>query len=113
MGEFAPNVAELVDHQAERVDSDYEPGSAEHGLYLVKTTCEACHSDTGRYRTPNAPDLQIAKAYNKQQFVRLIRTGIALGEREIDHQMSEAAEYRYIYLTDTEVDALFNYLSNL
>jgi cytochrome c553 len=113
LGEFPPNTAELIDHAAPRVSADFEPGSAAHGEYLVKSTCEACHSDLGRYRVPVAPNLQIGKAYSEENLDRLLRTGIALGEREIDYQMVEVAQHRYIYLTSDEVTALYQYFKSM
>jgi len=108
-GIVPPNLADLIDHTAARTPSEYESGSIEHGRYLAESVCTECHSDNGNLRVPGTPDLAIARAYNKEQFVRLIRTGVALGEREIDYHMVEVAEYRYIYFTDEEVDALFKY----
>jgi len=110
-GILPPNLGDLIDHDAPRVAADFEPGSAEHGEYLVASVCTECHGDNGRLRVPNSPDLAIARAYDKKDFVRLIRTGVAIGERPIDYHMVEVAEYRYIYFNDTEVDAIFEYLS--
>jgi len=113
LGEFPPNSAELIDHSAPRVSADFVPGSAEHGEYLVKSTCEACHSDNGRYRVPVAPNLQIGKAYSAENLDRLLRSGVALGEREIDYQMVEVAQHRYIYFTADEIKAIHNYFQSL
>ena len=113
LGEFPPNAADLIDHSQPRVSADFTPGSAEHGSYLVKSACEACHSDNGRVRVPIAPDLQIGKAYSAENLQRLMRTGVALGDREIDYQMIEVAQHRYIYFTDIEIEALYNYFQSM
>ena len=55
------------------------------------------------------PDLRIAAAYEPDQFRRLLRTGLAAGDREVG-LMSEVARGRYKHLTDAEVDAVHAYL---
>jgi len=110
MGELPRPAAELIDHDAPRVSSEFAEGSVEHGRYLAESICTECHSDNGRLRVPGAPHLGIAKAYSKEQFVRLMRTGVPLGEREIDYHMVEVSEYRYgPFMTEAEVDALYEY----
>jgi len=105
-----PNLGDLIDHSAPRVASDYATGSAEQGQYLVESVCTECHSDNGRLRVPGSPDLGVARAYDKENFMRLMRTGVALAERPIDYHMAEVSKYRYIYFSDAEMDAIYKYL---
>jgi hypothetical protein len=56
-----------------------------------------------------APDLRIAAAYSAEDFTRLLRTGQALGGRELS-LMSRVARSRFRHLTDGEIHDLRSYL---
>ena len=62
---------------------------------------------------PTSPDLEIAAAYSRAEFVRLMRTGVPMGERKIDYHMVDVAKYRYTAMTEAEVDALYAYFRTL
>lgn len=87
----------------------------ELGRYIVRATCAECHgmSLEGGQPHPEAvlrPDLRVvAPAYDRAAFARLLRTGKAIGNREVS-LMSQVARGRYRYLTDAEVEAVHDYL---
>ena len=57
---------------------------AARGRYLALTVCSECHgSDLRGTSNPDftSPDLRTVAAYQLEDFTRLLRTGIALGER--------------------------------
>lgn len=85
----------------------------ELGRYLALTSCVECHgADLGGAGTPpltTTPDLRIAAAYSPEQFTRLMRTGTALGERDVG-LMSSVARDRFSHFTDEEIAALHAYL---
>ncbi|NQV87354.1 MAG: c-type cytochrome [Woeseiaceae bacterium] len=51
-------------------------------------------------------------AYTEQNFRHLMKTGLALGERELD-MMSSVARSRFAYFTDQEVSDLYAFLSDM
>ena len=85
---------------------------AEAGRYLARTVCAECHGADLRGATNPAftsPDLRIVAAYSPAAFVRLLRTGVALGDRKLA-LMSERARNNLSLLTDSEIAALYSYL---
>lgn len=83
------------------------------GRYLARVVCSECHqpdlkgqADKGPHMPP---DLAIAGAYEKDDFMRLLQTGKAAGNREVG-LMSEVARGRFAYLTDEDREALYAYL---
>jgi mono/diheme cytochrome c family protein len=108
-GLLPPNTAALIDHEAMRPDPAVNGDPVARGRYLAESICTECHGDNGRIRVPNTPDLTIAANYSRDDFFHLLRTGEALGNRPIDHHMVEVAKYRYVYLHDDEIDALYRY----
>lgn len=89
--------------------------SVRRGEYLAMTSCNECHGFTLRGDDPwsepgkGPPDLAIVGAYSKPDFVRLMRTGKAAGNRELG-LMSEVARSRFIHWTDEEVNDLYDFL---
>lgn len=83
--------------------------------YMVRATCGECHGVTLTGNTwPDAPrsppDLNVAGAYTRADFHRLLRTGVAAGGRQVG-LMSQVARNRFSHLTDAEVDAIYDYLA--
>lgn len=83
--------------------------------YMIRATCGECHGVTltgntwpGAPRSP--PDLNIAGAYTREDFRRLMRTGVAAGGRQVG-LMSQVARNRFSHLTDAEVDEIYDYLA--
>lgn len=95
---------------------DPDPRMA-RGEYIAMTTCNECHGFGLRADTPwpedeTAPDLVIIGAYDEDSFQRLMRTGIALGDRELE-MMSPVARGRFAYFTDQEVADLYAFLRDM
>jgi cytochrome c553 len=78
------------------------------GEYLARTSCSECHGNKleGGGGTPN---LTVAAAYSSEDFIKLMRTGVALGGRDL-RLMSGVARTRFSHLTDAEIGALHAYL---
>lgn len=112
-GKLPPNAAELIDHSAARPDAAVGGDPVARGRYLAESICTECHGDNGRLRVPITPDLLVAAAYSRDEFFRLMRTGVPLGERKIDYHMVDASKYRYTSMTDQEIDALYAYFRSL
>jgi mono/diheme cytochrome c family protein len=84
------------------------------GRYLSLSICTECHGNdlrgSGGFLT--TPTLAVSIAYTGEQFREFLRTGIALGGRELEG-MSPLARNRYASFTDQEIDALHAYLRTL
>jgi cytochrome c553 len=86
--------------------------------YIVRATCAECHGMTlvGGQPHPGAaprPDIRLIVAgYERAQFRRLLRDGVAAGDRTLG-LMGQVARGRYRHLTATEVDAIYDYLHAL
>ena len=105
----ARRVAESVPPEAAATPAE------EPGRYLARTVCAECqgtdlHGDANPEFT--SPDLAVVAAYTPEAFTRLLRTGIALGERRVG-MMSEQARNNLSQLTDAEISALYGYLHAL
>lgn len=86
------------------------PDTLRFGEYLARTVCTECHgNDLQGDPFGGTPDLVIAAAYSFDDFLRLMQTGVALGERAVG-LMSEVARSRFRYLTDAEIHALHTFL---
>lgn len=95
---------------------DVGPGH-ELARYVVRATCAECHGLDLRGGKPDfggqvRPDLRIAAAYDLAAFKRLMRTGVAAGNRDLK-LMSEVARSRYAHLTEAELDSLHRYLQRV
>lgn len=87
------------------------------GRYIVRATCAECHAMDLRGGKPllgaaPRPDLRIAASYDRADFVRLLREGVAAGDRKLG-LMGEVARGRYSRLTDGEVAAVHGYLTKV
>lgn len=104
--------AESIDHDATRLDPS--PDNPEKfGKYLAMTSCTECHGqDLLGSSDGNFPPLVIVAAYSLEDFTTLLRTGVAMGDRELD-LMARVAASRFTHFTDTEIAALHAYLKNL
>ena len=93
-------------------------GDHAFGRYIVRSTCAECHGMNLQGGQPNAqsrprPDLRtVISAYDEAAFARLLRSGKAVGDREVG-LMSEAARGRYLHFTDDELRAVYHYLRAL
>jgi len=95
--------------------NDPDPRVA-RGEYLAMTTCNECHGFSLRADSPfgdeTAPDLIVIAGYDEPTFTHLMRTGKAIGERELP-MMSGVARGRFVHFTDEEVHELYVFLSDL
>jgi cytochrome c553 len=85
---------------------------AKQGRYLAQTICTACHGTALRGDSNpdfTSPDLRIVGTYSPDAFTQLMRTGVALGGRDL-RVMSEVARIHLSQLTDPEIAALYSYL---
>jgi mono/diheme cytochrome c family protein len=86
------------------------------GEYIAMTTCNECHGFGLRADSPwegeSAPDLMIVLAYDLAAFQHLMRTGKALGDRELD-MMSGVARGRFAHFTDQEVEDVYTFLRDM
>ena len=101
--------AQLV-QRADAVAGAYPaPGDpAATGAYLARTACTECHG-LDLSGGEKAPDLRIAAGYSAEAFTRLLRTGKASGDRELE-LMSRVARRRFSHFNDAEIQALRTYL---
>jgi len=89
---------------------DSDP-AVRRGEYIAMTSCVECHGGTLHGDSPFAepgkgpPDLLIAAAYDKADFVTLMRTGKGAGNRELG-LMSVVARRHFTYFTDQDIDDL-------
>lgn len=81
---------------------------------MLMSACGECHT-TSLGGEPGgapgvAPDLAIVASYERDDFVRLMRTGKAAGNRELT-LMSQTARRRFSHFTDEEINAIYDYLA--
>jgi cytochrome c553 len=106
IGQF-PAITEEIDAAAPRMAVERGDPIA-FGRYLATTSCTECHG-AALEGYDDTPDLRIAAAYTAEQFEKLMRTGLALGDRDTGF-MSGVARGRFSHFTDEEVAALYAYL---
>jgi len=97
-----------------RINQPPDAGEHARGRHTALIACSECHGPSfgglpGPFGSPGTPDLAIAAAYDIDAFRRLMRTGIARGDRELG-LMSAVARNRFTQLTDDEVDEMHAYL---
>jgi cytochrome c553 len=86
--------------------------AAEIGRYVATTSCTECHGNAleGSVNPEfTSPDLHIVRGYSQAEFKKLMREGVALGNRQVG-LMSEIAKLDLNQLTDSEIDSLYSYL---
>jgi len=87
------------------------------GEYTAMTTCNECHGLGLRADNPwpddhPAPDLIIAGSYEEKDFRHFMRTGKAVGDRELE-MMSGVARGRFAHFTDDEITDLYAFLKKM
>ena len=103
--------AEIIDHDAPRIDSSTQDPLT-HGRYLALTVCTECHgSDLRGAPDGSAPNLAVAASYSIENFEILMRTGVPIGDRELDLMVGVAVR-RFSNFTDEEISALHAYLKS-
>jgi len=79
------------------------------GEYLAMNACSECHGLQYEGNADFAPPLAIAKAYNREQFHALLKEGEALVPRDLG-LMGLVVKFRFSYLNNEEIDALYDFL---
>ena len=83
------------------------------GRHIIEVNCAECHGPQlhGQEVEPGvvSPDLQIAGAYDANQFRKLLREGVAPGKKNIG-LMGSVARKDFKYMTDEEIAAVHAYL---
>jgi len=104
--------AEVIDHDLARPDASPDDLLA-LGKYIAMTSCPECHGpDLRGWPGDNVPPLAIVAAYSIEDFTTLLRTGVPIGDRELD-LMAEVATRRFSHFSDSEIAALYAYLRTL
>lgn len=107
LGKLKPSPAMLADATGQDAP-DLGPRFAQ-GRSLARA-CMECHgADLKGMAETKAPDLTIAGAYDEADFERLLRTGIAAGDRRLG-LMTEVAPGRFNVWSHDEIGALHAYL---
>ncbi|MEJ2239980.1 MAG: c-type cytochrome [Gemmatimonadales bacterium] len=88
--------------------SDTPTTSLALGEYLATLSCIGCHG-VDYQGARNAPNLIVITAYSREDFGTLMRDGLGVGGRQLETMRTMVAE-RFIYLTEDELDAIYNFL---
>ena len=93
-----------------------EDSAVARGEYIAMTTCNECHGlnlvADSPFDDESAPSLlALIQGYDEAAFTTLMRTGKALGNRELE-RMSGVARGRFVHFTDDEVRDLYAFLSH-
>jgi mono/diheme cytochrome c family protein len=111
-GKFKPTPA-LMDHDQPRDGGATAADPVARGRYLARVACTECHGQALRGGLDGrAPSLAIVAAYDLPTFTHLLRTGEALGRRQLP-LMGGTARQRFANFTDAEIAALHAYLHGL
>lgn len=109
VGKFKPAAVEVLEAEASPASFPRPGDPNSEGAYLARTVCTECHGMNLEGDDRGTPDLRIAAGYSLEQFTHLMRTGKALGDRELE-LMSSVARKRLSHFTDDEIKALHRYL---
>jgi cytochrome c553 len=113
MGEFKTAALEM-DATVERVGQDPAHATTRKGEYIARLICADCHGPKLTGDPENlSPNLSGALGYSLEQFVTLLRTGTPRDAATKLTLMGEAIRGELHYLTDDEIDAIYNYLKAL
>lgn len=95
--------------------SSIQTGLASEGARLAYVLgCVNCHHQTPR-EIIDAPPLLIVRGYTLDDFEKLLRTGLTSSGRnllEIGSIMGIVAVEQFSYLSDAEIQAIYEYLSD-
>lgn len=108
-GEFSP-IAGMIKPNTEGKYVHYDTSRVSFGKYLAMSTCTACHGPDLKGFEGFSPNLVIAAAYKREDFFKLIRTGVALGDRKDIGLMSHVAKNYLSYLNDKEINSIYDFL---
>lgn len=108
LGQYNPAVVEVRKAAAAASEFPSAGDSSFRGSYLARIACTECHG-VDLKGGQGTPDLAIAAAYSHEQFVTLMKTGVALGDRELE-LMSSVARSRFSNFSDDEIAELHEFL---
>lgn len=108
LGEFRPPPATTT-AMPERLDPADSTDEYAAGRQLAMVACAECHGLDLQGSEGGTPALGIARGYDRAAFGKLMRTGRAMGDRDVG-LMSRVARGRFSALTEREVDGLHAYL---
>jgi mono/diheme cytochrome c family protein len=107
-GKITP-IADMIAPNTEGKYVHCDTTQVSFGQYLAMSTCTACHGIDLKGVEGLGPNLIIAAAYKKEDFFKLIRTGVALGDRKLS-LMSEVTKNYLCHLNDKEINSIYAYL---
>lgn len=102
-----------TDTSRPRLATSAKDNIIDKGKYLTTLTCSQCHGsnfrgDDGYW---NSPDLSVASVYTFEQFQKLMKTGKALGGRDLGY-MSEVAQNQFSHFTEKELKSIYRFLQD-
>jgi mono/diheme cytochrome c family protein len=81
-----------------------------HGRYLTMSYCSECHGQSLEGFAPiNAPPLSVVKGYSDAAFAKLLREGIAPGDRALK-LMGPTSKARFSSFSPEEIAAIYAFL---
>jgi cytochrome c553 len=110
-GEVVPEVTVARKKAVNKFRYPDNPTLVQQGNYLALTTCTECHGYDLRGAYGNPP-LIIAKAYKEGEFLKFLKTGKALGNRELP-LMSDMCRQRFTYYSEEEIKSIYAFLVQL
>jgi cytochrome c553 len=110
-GEVVPEVTVARRKAVNEFHYPDNPTLVQQGNYLALTSCVECHGYDLRGASGNPP-LIIAKAYKEGEFVKFLKTGKALGDRELP-LMSDMCRKRFTYYSEEEIKSIYAFLNQL
>jgi mono/diheme cytochrome c family protein len=105
--QFIPEAA-TIDHSAPRLGNLHDTSHVAHGEYLARTICSECHGPALRGET-RTPALAQALGYSREEFGKLLRTGVPRDGRDLE-LMDDVARSRFVHFRDDEIDDVYAFL---
>lgn len=100
---------EMVKPDVPRPYLRYDTSKVAFGKYLAMTSCISCHGEDLKGIKGFSTNLIVAASYPKEDFFKLLRTGVALGDRKLG-LMTKIANNNLKYLNDNEINSIYAYL---
>jgi mono/diheme cytochrome c family protein len=112
--EFFKGAADKIDHAAPQQYVNHDTTQVAFGKYLTMTACSNCHGkDLKGNPAGTPPNLIIAHAYTREQFIHLLKTGEGgRGKKDLG-LMSIMAKDHFRYMNETEMNAIYSFLQTL
>ncbi len=104
-----PQIAGMIKPNTEGKYVHCDSTRLSFGRYMALSTCTSCHGQDLKGLPGLGPNLIIAASYKKEDFFKLIRTGVALGDRKVG-LMSQVTSNYLCYLNDREIESIYTYL---